>query len=301
MTVPPPLSLDLGRVGVWSAAFGLMPAAEVRTVVPQLEELGFRTVWSPESFAKEFFANAGTVLAASTHLIFAGGIANIWARDPTAMMNGARTLEEAYPQRLVLGIGVSHEPSATRRGGTYRRPFSIMERYLDAMAEALYVGPQPESDPPLVLAALGPRMLKLAADRTAGAHPYFVPVEHTKRAREILGAGPLLAPEQAVVMADDGFEAREIARTHTSRYLAMDNYRNNLLRLGFSEADTSGSGSDRLVDAVVAWGSVGDIAGRVSEHFEAGADHVSVQILTRSPSTFPIEEWRRLAPALLVL
>lgn len=296
-----PTSIDLGRVGVWSAQFATLGATAVRAAVPEIEDLGYRTLWFPESFGKEAFANAATLLAAGRDGIAASGIANIWARDATAMINGARTLEDAYPGRLVLGIGVSHAPSATRRGGDYRKPYSKLVDYLDAMEQATYAGPRSQNDPPLLLAALGPKMLTLAAERTLGAHPYFVPVEHTATAREIMGPDALLAPEQAVVLETDPEEARAAARRHTERYLRLPNYRNNLLRLGWTDEDTTGGGSDALVDAVVAWGDVDAIRTRVAEHFDAGADHVCVQVLNGPPEEFPLAELRELAPALLDL
>lgn len=296
-----PTSMNLGRVGVWSAQFATLGAAAVRKAVPVMEDLGYRTFWFPESFGKEAFANAATLLASGRESIAASGIANIWARDPTAMINGARTLEEAYPRRLVLGIGVSHAPSAARRGGDYQKPYSKMVEYLNAMEQATYAGPPPEQDPPLLLAALGPKMLTLAAERTKGAHPYFVPVEHTALARDTIGPDAFLAPEQAVVLSTDPTDARATARDHTKRYLRLPNYRNNLLRLGWSEADTDNGGSDDLVDAVVAWGNVEAIQDRVAAHFDAGADHVCVQVLNGSPDEFPIAELEELAPALLDL
>lgn len=295
------IRIDLGRVGVWSGQLTAMPAAQSRPAASAIEDLGFRSLWSPESFSKEFFANAAVVLGATDRLIFAGGIANIWARDATAMINGGRTVEDAFPGRLLLGIGISHAPTAERRGGLYERPLSLTRQYLDDMEAATYLGPKPAQDPPVVLAALGPRMLRLAAERTAGAHPYFVPVSHTAIAREVMGPEALLAPEQGVVLAKDPDEARAIARRHTERYLTLDNYRNNLLRLGFTEDDVSGAGSDALVDAVIAWGGVDDIAARISAHFDAGADHVCVQVLNGPPSEFPLREFQRLAPMLLSL
>ncbi len=177
----------------------------------------------------------------------------------------------------------------------------MMVEYLDAMDDAAYAGPQLEHDPPVVLAALGPKMLALAAERTKGAHPYFVPVEHTRVARRALGPDPLLAPEQAVLLSTDPDEARAAARSHTKHYLRLPNYRNNLLRLGWSEQDTVDGGSNALVDAVVAWGDVDAVRTRVAEHFDAGADHVCVQVLNESPDEFPIAELRELAPALLDL
>ena len=290
--------MDLGRVGIWSMQLGRMPHVAVRECVAEVEALGLRSLWFPETLAKEAMAQAALLLGAGRELVVASGIANLWARDPVAMMNGARTLAEAYPGRLVLGIGVSHAPSVARRGHDYGRPLTVMREYLDAMEKAPYQGPQPAQPPPLLLAALGPRMLRLAAERTRGAHPYFVPVAHTFFAREQLGPGPLLAPEQGAVLCSDPTEARAIAREHTRHYLGLVNYRNNLLRLGWSEADVAGDGSDALVDAVVAWGDVAAIQARVAAHLAAGADHVSVQVLNGPPDRFPLDELRAIAPAL---
>jgi probable F420-dependent oxidoreductase len=293
--------MELGKVGVWSGQLGVMPAVEVRKTVPEIEALGLRALWFPESVTKEAFSQAAILLTASREMAVATGIANVWARDTTAMANGARTLAEAFPDRFLLGIGVSHAPSAARRGHDYRRPLTVMRDYLTGMDGAAYAGPQPASEAPVVLAALGPKMLDLAAQRTAGAHPYFVPVDHTEFARRVLGPGPLLAPEQAVVVTDDAREARAIARVHACHYLALDNYRNNLLRLGWSDEDVAGDGSDELIDGVVAWGSIDDIQARVAAHLEAGADHVCVQVLNGLPDRFALDELRRLAPALLEL
>jgi probable F420-dependent oxidoreductase len=278
-----------------------MTAEDLREVVPRIEDLGFRTLWFPEAFAKEAFAHASLLLAASERMVAASGIANIWARDATAMINGGRTLAEAFPGRFVLGIGVSHAPSATARGGNYDRPLTLMKDYLDAMDGARYYGPQPLEDPPVLLAALGPRMLELAAARTLGAHPYFVPVAHTAVARDVMGPDAFLAPEQAVVLTSDAAEARAIGRKHTAYYLVLDNYRNNLARLGWSEEDLADGGSDALVDAIVAWGDVATIQQRVAAHFDAGANHVGVQVLTGQPKDFPLAELAELAPALLEL
>lgn len=290
--------MDLGRVGVWSGRMGSMPATGVRESVRAVEDLGYRTVWYPESAAKEAFSLAGILLAAAETTIVAPGIANIWARDPMAMINGARTLAEAYPGRFLLGIGVSHAPSVEHRGGRYTRPLTTMRDYLDAMETAAYRGPQPPEEPPVVLAALGPKMLELAGARTLGAHPYFVPVKHTARARATLGEGPLLAPEQAVVLSNDPAEARDIARGYTRYYLRLDNYRNNLLRLGWSKDDVAGTGSDALVDALVGWGDAEAIQARVAAHLEAGADHVCVQVLNGPADRFPIDELSHITPAL---
>ena len=288
----------IGRVGVWSFQFDRMSAAEARSAARAIEDLGIRALWIPESaVSKELFAHAALLLGATDRLLVASGIANIWARDPVAMRNGARALADAFPGRFILGLGVSHEPAVRRRGGAYDRPLTRMREYLDAMERARYSGPEPAEPSPKVLAALGPRMLALAAERTAGAHPYFVPVDHTARARAALGEGPLLAVEQAVAFESDATVAREIGREHMSGYLRLDNYANNLRRLGWSEADLAGP-SDRLIDAIVAWGSLSDIVDRIREHLDAGADHVCVQPLAREPRAIPMEKVGELLGAL---
>jgi probable F420-dependent oxidoreductase len=288
----------LGRVGIWSFALQTRPASEEWTIVAGYESLGYGATWYPESIgSKEAFAHAAILLAASPRMIVASGIANIYARDPMAMRNGAATLAEAYPGRFVLGIGVSHAPSVASRGSVYERPIERMAAYLDAMDRAEYVGPAPARPAPIVLAALGPRMLELAAERTAGAHSYFVPVEHTAMARERLG-GALLAVEQTAVLETDVDRAREIQRGFAGRYLALPNYANNLRRLGWSEDDLAGSGSDRLLDAIVVRGDARAIAGRVREHLDAGADHVCVQLRAADPRDPCLEGFAELRAAL---
>ncbi|MGH7835118.1 MAG: TIGR03620 family F420-dependent LLM class oxidoreductase, partial [Candidatus Binatia bacterium] len=185
------------------------------------------------------------------------------------------------------------------RGHVYGKPVSTMRAYLDGMDKAIYRAVPPALKPIRVLAALGPKMLKLAAERAAGAHPYFVPPEHTALARKILGPDRLLAVEQAVVLEADSFKAREIARSHTSRYLALPNYVNNLRRLGFTDEELANGGSDRLVDAIVAWGDMESVIDRVRAHQSAGADHVCIQVLTEDPQALPLPQWRELASALL--
>jgi probable F420-dependent oxidoreductase len=289
----------LGRVGVWSAAPANVPAAEVREALPELEELGFSAIWYPEGPSRETFVTASLLLAASKRIAVCQGIANIYARDPTAMMNGARSLAEAYPGRFVVGLGVSHRVPLVDRGHEYRPAVPTMRAYLDAMEKALYMGPDPPEAAPVVLAALGPLMLKLAAERAAGAHPYFTTVEHTARARELLGPDPLLAPEVGVVLAGSFAEARERAASYVSFYLPVENYRNHLLRLGFTENDLEDGGSDRLFEQVVAWGDVDAVRARVKEHLDAGADHVCIQVVPSGQ--FYLDVLRKLAPALLDL
>ncbi|HEY8655202.1 MAG TPA: TIGR03620 family F420-dependent LLM class oxidoreductase [Candidatus Limnocylindria bacterium] len=270
----------IGRVGVWHHDLERLGAAAARDAVTEIESLGYGALWIPESLgSKEIMAHAGILLEGGSRIVIAPGIANIWARDPVAMANGAKTLAEAYPGRFLLGLGVSHAPVIALRGDEYRKPLDRMRNYLDAMDAAPYVGPN-KSDPPAarVLAALGPAMLRLARERSLGAHPYFVPVEHTGIARATLGPDPLLAVEQAVVLETDAGKARALGRRHTKYYLKLDNYLNNLRRLGWADADLENGGSDRLVDAIVAWGDAGQIAERVAAHHAAGADHVCIQV-----------------------
>ena len=289
----------LGQIGAWTFDIERLSAAAAREYVRELESLGVRALWIPESLgSKEIFAHVGLLLGASDQLVIASGIANIWARDATAMANGQRTLAEAYPGRFLLGVGVSHAPVVKMRGASYEKPVEYMGRYLDAMDKAPFTGAAPTEPPSRVLAALGPRMLRLAAERTIGAHPYFVPVEHTTLARKELGAGPLLAVEQAAVLATDPADARATARKHMKRYLALDNYANNLKRIGWSDADLANEGSDKLVDAIVVWGDARAIRARVDTHLANGADHVCLQVLRADLAAHPLTEWRALAPSL---
>jgi probable F420-dependent oxidoreductase len=218
------------------------------------------------------------------------------------MAAGQRSLCEAFPGRFLLGLGVSHQPMVDHlRGQHYEKPYTKMRTYLDAMDGALYMAAPPSEEPGRVLAALGPKMLELAATRALGAHPYFVPVEHTALARETLGTGPMLCPEQAVVLSTDPIEARAAARQHMATYLGLPNYTNNLRRLGWVDADLGDGGSDRLVDAIVAWGDEDAVIARVQAHLDAGADHVCVQVLDSDAAALPMPQWRRLAPGLLAL
>jgi probable F420-dependent oxidoreductase len=277
----------------------LLPTTELRRAVAEIEAMGFGTIWIGEALAREPFAACAIILEATRHISVATGIANIWARDPTAMMNGARTLAEAWPNRFVLAIGVSHLPSVKARGHDYERPLSAMRAYLDDMEKATYRGPVPDPPPPIVLAALGVKMLELARERAAGAHPYYVPVEHTREARSILGPDRLLAPEQAVAFGKNREAARVPGDIYMRNYLALQNYRQNLLRLGWPEDELAPPGSDRAFDALVAWGDEPEIAGKVKRHYEAGADHVALNVLTPTPDRAPTDDLRRLAPLLV--
>jgi probable F420-dependent oxidoreductase len=296
------LSSRLGRVGVWSFALQRLTAADAGSAMRDYESAGYPTVWMPESVgSKEVFAHAALLLAGSERAIVAPGIASIYARDPMAMAGGAKALAEAYPGRFVLGIGVSHAPSVESRGHEYGKPVASMAAYLDAMDAASYAGPELAEPVPLVLAALGPKMLELAAARVDGAHPYFVPIEHTPFARKVLGAEPCLAVEQTAVLSTDPEAARRIGRGFARHYLALPNYANNLRRLGWSDDDIANDGSDRLIDAVVAWGDVDSIVARVKAHLDAGADHVCVQLRADSSADPSLAGYRELATGLLAL
>ena len=293
MTVP-----DLGRVGLWTFFLDLQPADRVRDLVPEIEAMGWGCVWVPEAVNRDAMVNSALLLSASTTLNIGTGIASIWGRDPMTTAASLKSLSEAWPGRFVLGLGVSHQPMVDHiRGQDYTKPFTKMRDYLAAMDAALYMSPAPETTH-VVLAALGPKMLELSATAADGAHPYFVPVEHTVVAREHLGPDALLAPEQAVVLSTDADEARRVARGHMATYLNLPNYTNNLRRFGWGDEDLADGGSDRLVDAIVAWGDEQAVLDRVAAHHERGADHVALQVLPLDGASVPMDDWRRLATAL---
>jgi probable F420-dependent oxidoreductase len=289
---------QLGEIGVWLAVLSRTPWAQAREAVGRIEAAGYRALWINEGPAvKEPFAHAALLLGASERLTVATGIANIWARDAAAARGAAFTLAEAYPERFTLGLGVSHKPLVDSRGHAYDKPLTAMREYLDALDALDWAGPAPPTAPPLVLAALRPKMLALAAERTSGAHPYFTPVAHTALAREALGPDRVLAPELGIVLDTDPRRARERARRFAMAYLRLPNYTNNLRELGYTDEDFADGGSDRLIDAVIGWGDEEAVAARVREHREAGADHVCVQpVGTDLDGT--VDELERLAPAL---
>lgn len=304
MTAPPGVSrarsaaARLGKVGAWSFGLDGLPVAQAVRVARAVEDLGFGSLWIAEGTAsREALTHACVLLGATSRLVIGTGIASIWARDPTAMAAGARTLADAFPGRFILGVGVSHAGAVGRRGHEYpARPLRAMRDYLDAMDSAPLASPVPEPPVTRLLAALRPRMLELAAQQTDGAHSYFVPVAHTRRARAVIGPDALLVAEQAAVLDQGPDTARAVARTHTSHYLARENYRENLRSLGIPWEKLHGGGSDDVVDALVAWGDEAAIRARVQEHLEAGADHVVMQPLGASPTAKEaIEQFTRLA------
>ncbi len=270
-----------GRVGVWSRELRYSDdRGAARDAAAELEQLGYAALWIPDA-GGDVFGACEELLAATTAIPLLTGILNIWMHDPAEV--AARSA--ALGGRFTLGLGASHEALIGER---YARPLSAMRAYLDELDA---VGASER-----LLAALGPRMLELARTRSAGAHPYLVPVEHTRRAREILGPDRRLAVEQGVVLADD----RDAARAHVSAYLELPNYVANFRRLGYGDADFADGGSDALVDALVAWGDEEAIAERVRAQLEAGADHVCIQVIDAVDDRPPREAWRRLAPALIV-
>jgi probable F420-dependent oxidoreductase len=271
--------MDFGRLGVWTWLDGL-PAGEAVEVTARIGAWGYRTLWLPEAVGRDPFALIAWLAARTEGIGFCTGIANIYARDPMTMRAIQQTLGELAPGRVAIGLGVSHAHLVTAvRGHEYKKPVATMAAYLDAMEKALYLGPKPPEEVPVVIAALRPKMLELAATRTRGAHPYLVPPEHTARAREILGKRALLLPEQMVMLETDAGKARSAAREALKVYLRLPNYQNNLKWLGYEDAEFEGGGSDRLVDAIVAWGDEAAISRRVQAHFDAGADHVCIQPL----------------------
>jgi len=271
--------MQIGRLGVWNWLDGFS-APEAADFARRVEAWGYSALWMPEAVGRDPFSLIGYLAANTRSLLLATGIANIYARDPMSMRAIQQTLAELSGGRLVLGIGVSHAPLVTGvRGHAYQKPVATMRAYLEAMKKAPYQGPQPAQEAPVVLAALRGKMLALAAQHARGAHPYFVPPEHTARAREILGRGPWLCPELKVVWETDASKARTVARQAMAIYTSLPNYQNNLRELGFGDEDFAGGGSDRLVDAIVAWGDEKAIRARIRAHHDAGADHVCIQAL----------------------
>lgn len=282
--------MQIGQVGVWmfTEAF---PAARSAEIAQRIESLGYRALWIPEAIGRHAFAQAAWLLAKTERLVVATGIASIYARDAVTMASAQKTLAEQSGGRFLLGIGVSHKPMVEGlRGHAYGRPVETMRTYLEAMDRAPYVAPPPPENPPRVLAALGPNMLALARDKASGAHPYFTTPEHTAMARGILGRDPWLCVEQKVVLETDPSKARAAARQAAAFYLGLENYRNNWRRLGYEDADFDDGGSDRLIDALVAWGDEKAIAARVRAHLDAGASHVCIQPISSAGDPGP--DWR---------
>ena len=287
-------------IGVWSGILRTEPIAQALDTARQLEAMGYGAMWFPESDAREAFVNLAMILGATERMIGGTSIATIWARDPLAMACAGKTLTEAFPDRLLLGLGISHQPLVEgMRGHEYRRPLETMCSYLEAMDKASYTAVEPSTPVRRLLSALGPKMLELAAAQANGTIPYLSPPEHTAISRAALPAGALVCPVQAIVWETDRAAAYETARgAHLAFYMQLPNYTNNLKRLGFADEDFANGGSDRLVDALVAWGPMEKIVNRVNDHFQAGADHVVIQVISKNP-TPPMAIWQELASALV--
>jgi probable F420-dependent oxidoreductase len=274
--------MTLKKLGVW-ASIDSLPAAETAALAKRVEAWGYGALWIPEALGREVFSSSAWLLANTTTLVVASGIANIYARDAFSAASAQKGLNEQSGGRFLLGLGVSHIPLVEGlRNHQYGKPVATMRSYLQTMAGAQYGSVAPAATPKTVLAALGPKMLELARDSADGAHPYNVPPEHTRRARDILGPGKLLCVEQGAILETNPAKARAAARRFLSLYLGLPNYVDNWRRLGFSDADFSGEGSDRLIDSVIVWGDEKTIRARVEEHWQAGADHVCVQAIGQS-------------------
>jgi probable F420-dependent oxidoreductase len=269
--------MDIGQIGIWFF-LDAMTAPESLEFARKVESLGYGALWIPEAVGREPFAHIGYLAAHTQKLVFATGIANIWARDPITMSSASKTVAELSGGRFMLGIGVSHKPLVSNlRGHSYDKPYSYMKDYLPKMKSALYRAPAPKEEVPVVIAALHPKMLALCAAEANGTHTYFVPPEHTAKARAAIGPKPLICAAQAVILESDPAKARAMARTYMKTYVPrLPNYTNNLKALGWKDSEFENGGSDALVDAIVAWGSEDKIRDRIDAHLKAGASHVCI-------------------------
>ncbi|MEH3052555.1 MAG: TIGR03620 family F420-dependent LLM class oxidoreductase [Patulibacter minatonensis] len=290
------------RVGIWTSALDAVSPAAAARHAAEIEALGYGSLFFGEAYGREAFTNAAQLLGAGERLIVGTGIANIYGRDATTGNAASRTLHDAFPGRFVAGWGVSHAPLVERlRGHDYGKPLTAARTYLEALDAATFAAAGEPFGPPRLLAALRPKMLALSASHADGALPYLVTPEHTRRARAELGPEAMLVVEQGVVLTDDEAVFRERAHWHLEIYTGLPNYRNSWIDLGFAEADAVRGGSDRLKEALVAWGDADRIAERVREHLDAGADHVVIQALGAHVAEVPADQWRALAPALTAL
>jgi probable F420-dependent oxidoreductase len=282
--------MDITKYGVWFFFDG-MTAVESAEFARGVEKLRYGALWIPEAVGREPFAHAAYLAARTERLVFATGIANIYARDPLTMSAASKTVAELSDCRFLLGIGVSHKPLvASLRGHSYEKPYSYMREYLPKMKTALYRAPEPKERVPVVLAALHPKMLALCAAEADGTHTYFVPPEHTMMARKTVGPKALVCVEQAVVLETDAAKARATAREYMKTYVPrLPNYTNALKALGWADKEFENGCSDRLVDAIVAWGTETQIRDRVEAHLKAGASHVCIQPLNTANAMMPDE------------
>jgi len=280
--------MNIGKIGVWFF-LDAMTAPESAEFARTVERLGYGALWIPEAIGREPFAHSAYLAARTEKLVFATGIANIWARDPITMSAASQTVAELSGGRFVLGMGVSHKPLVSNlRGHSYEKPYSFMKYYLPKMKGGLYRAPKAKEEVPIVIAALHPKMLALAASETHGTHTYFVPPEHTAKVRAAVGAKPWICAAQAVILESDATKARAMARTYMKTYVPrLPNYTNNLKALGWKDADFENGCSDGLVDAIVAWGSEQKIQDRIDAHLKAGATHVCILPLRADNESLP--------------
>jgi probable F420-dependent oxidoreductase len=273
--------MNIGKLGVWSLV-NFMSAAESAAFARRVENWGYGALWVPEVTARDPLVTCSWLLANTTRLNLATGVVSVYSRDPYVTINSQYALAEQSGGRFLLGLGVSHGPFVEGAlGHTYEKPATKMRRFLEDLPKMRYLGPQPAEKPQTVIGALGPRMLEIAAALADGAHPYNISPEHTAQARRVLGPEKLLCPEQMVLLEKDPSIARAIGRKALALSFTLPNYRNNYLRMGFAEQDLENSGSDRLIDTIVAWGDEDAIRNRIKEHWDAGADHVCIQPLRR--------------------
>ena len=291
--------MELGKIGIWTWLDHLS-ANEAAALAERAEGWGYSALWIPEAVGRDPFSLISFLAARTERMIYATGIANIYARDPMATKAIWKTVSELAPNRFIMGLGVSHQHLVSgQRGHHYAKPLSTMRDYLESVDQALYMGKQPEFDAPIVLGALRDKMLGLAATAAQGAHPYLVPPAHTKRAREVMGPDALLCPEHMVLAETDATKAREIGRNALKMYIRLPNYQNNLKQFGFTGDDFENGGSDKLVDAMVCWGDPEKIAAHLQEHLDAGANHVCIQSFRADGGVGPDEDLLQvLAPML---
>lgn len=284
-----------GTVGLWSFAHELIAPTAVAGFAKQVEDLGFSSYWYPESFGREAFTAGSALLSATSQLVVATGIASIYARDANATAAATKTLSAMSNDRFIAGLGVSHRPAVeSMRKHTYAPPIATMGAYLDQMNQALNLSRESATELRTVLAALGPKMLNLASKKTGGALPYLVTPEHTAVARAALGRDAFLAVEQAVVLSHDTDVISRRTKDHLQIYTGLENYKNNWRRLGFDDEDFIPGGSDRLGTALVVSGSLDNIAERIRQHQQAGADHVCIQVLFNLKDGPPLEDFSTL-------
>jgi probable F420-dependent oxidoreductase len=297
--VHPNLERLRGTVGLWTLSHENVEPSRIREVTSRIEAAGFRALWVPEAYGREAMTGAQLLLGASTSLVVGTGIASIYARDAMAASSASKTLAESSSDRFILGLGVSHRPLVERaRKGTYEPPIAAMTRYLDDLDSAPVTSAERDTAVPVVLAALGPKMLGLASARTSGVLSYLVTTEHSSIARDVLGPDGFLAVEQSVVLGETRGEFLRRAHEHLNFYTGLENYRSSWRRLGFDDSDFVRGGSDRLCDEIVVHGDVDAIERRVRSHFDAGADHVCLQVLGSTMEETPLRSWDELGAAL---